>query len=196
MSAEFPRKADHPVDPQFLTRWSRRSFTGEAVPVADLLTMFEAARWAPSSLNLQPWRFLYAVAGTPDFDLFLEQLMPFNQMWAKKAGALICLVSYSKMEWQGQVITSETHGFDAGAAWGSLALQAHMLGYSSHAMGGFFRDKARVALKVPADYELQAFIAVGKPGKVEDLPADFQPREMPNQRKKLEELAFEGAFSG
>jgi len=196
MTAEFPRHADHPVDPQFLTRWSRRSFTGEPVPAADLQTMFEAARWAPSSANVQPWRFLYAIAGTENFPLFLEQLMPFNQMWAKKAGALILIVSHTKMERQGNVITSESHGFDSGAAWGSFALQAHLLGYSAHGMGGFFRDKARAALKVPADYELQAFIAVGKPGKVEDLPPDFQGREVPSPRKTLNEIAFEGTFPG
>jgi len=194
MSADFPRQADYPIDPQFLTRWSRRSFNGEAVPEADLKTIFEAARWAPSSSNAQPWRFLYARAGTDNFKLFLDQLMPFNQMWAHKAGVLILALSHTTMERQGQLITSESHGFDAGAAWQNLALQAHILGYNTRGMGGFFRDKAREALKVPADYELQAFIALGKPGKLEDLPTDFQSREVPTERKNLDELVFEGAF--
>ena len=194
MNAEFPRQADHPIDPQFLNRWSRRSFTGEAVPDGDLKTIFEAARWAPSSSNLQPWRFLYAKPGTENFKLFLEQLMPFNRMWALKEGVLIVALSHTKMERDGQILTSESHGFDAGAAWSNLALQAHKLGYNTRAMGGFFRDQARVALKVPADYELQAFIALGKPGKLEDLPADFQSREVPTARKALDELVFEGPF--
>jgi len=194
MTAQSPRQADHPIDPQFLSRWSRRSFTGEAVPDADLRTIFEAARWAPSSSNLQPWRFLYAKAGTDNFKLFLDQLMPFNQMWAQKAGVLIVALSHTKLERNGQIMISESHGFDAGAAWSNLAMQAHKLGYNTRAMGGFFRDKARVALKVPADYELQAFIALGTPGKLEDLPADFQSREVPTVRKPLDDLVFEGVF--
>ena len=194
MSALFSRQSDHPVDEQFLNRWSRRSFTGEAVPEADLRTIFEAARWAPSSSNLQPWRFLYAIKGTDNFKLFLDQLMPFNQMWARQAGALIVALSHTMMEHQGQVMTSESHAFDAGAAWANLALQAHKLGYNTRAMGGFFRDKARVELKVPADYELQAFIALGKPGAVDDLPADFRSKEVPTARKPLDEMVFEGAF--
>jgi nitroreductase len=91
-------------------------------------------------------------------------------------------------------MVSETHGFDTGAAWSNLAQQAHQLGYNTRGMAGFFRDKARAALKVPADYELQAFIALGKPGKLEDLPADFQAREVPTTRKELNELVFEGVF--
>jgi len=196
MTAEFPRQADHPIDPQFLNRWSRRSFTGEAVPDADLKTIFEAARWAPSSANMQPWRFLYAKTGTDNFQLFLDQLMPFNRMWAQKAGVLIVALSYTPWDYDGKISTSDSHGFDAGAAWSNLALQAHKLGYNTRAMGGFFRDEARAALKVPADYELQAFIALGKPGKLEDLPPAFHSREVPTARKKLDELVFEGVFPG
>ena len=194
MSADFPRQADHPIDPSFLTRWSRRSFSGEPVADADLGSIFEAARWAPSSSNVQPWRFLFAKAGTPNFELFWQQLMPFNQPWARKAGVLIAVLSHTKMDRQGTIIESPNHAFDAGAAWQNLALQAHKLGYNTRAMFGFHHEQARAALHVPADYAMQAFIALGKPGPVEELPADYQSREVPTTRKPVAEIVFEGVF--
>lgn len=196
MTTEFPRRSEHPVEQLFLTRWSRRSFTGAAVPDADLHTIFEAARWAPSSTNSQPWRFLYAKTGTANFQTFLDVLMPMNQKWAHKASVLICAISYIKMDRFGEIVVSESHAFDTGAAWENLALQAHAMGYNTRSMGGFFRDKAMAALKVPEDYVIQAFIALGKPGRVEDLPQDYQAREVPTSRKKVEEFAFEGVFPG
>ena len=93
MNDNNPRRADYPIDPMFIRRWSPRAFTGEPVPEADLRSMFEAARWAPSSSNLQPWRFFYALAETPHFAKFLALLSEGNQIWAKNAGALIVLVS-------------------------------------------------------------------------------------------------------
>ncbi len=196
MSDDFARKPEHPIHDQFHTRWSRRSFTGEAVAEADLHTIFEAARWAPSSSNLQPWRFVYAKSGTPDFEKFVGTLMPFNQPWARKAGVLIAAVSHTKLERNGELLTSPWHAFDTGAAWQNLALQAASLGYNTRAMGGFFQDKAREALKIPADYEINALIALGKPGTLDDLPADYHSREVPTQRKPLGEVIFEGSFPG
>ncbi len=120
MGETNPRQADHPIDPIFLTRWSPRAFTGEPVPEAALASMFEAARWAPSSYNSQPWRFLYALCGTPNFDRFLGLLVEFNQSWAKTAGALVILVSKETMQAGDKIVPSRTHAFDAGAAWGAI----------------------------------------------------------------------------
>lgn len=196
MTADFPRTPDHAIDPQFVTRWSRRSFTGEAVPQADLMTIFEAARWAPSSANVQPWRFFYGHAGTPEFQAIHDSLLPFNKPWAAKAGVLIAAVSYTKMDRMGEIITSPTHGFDTGAAWASLALQAAKLGYNTRGMGGFIPGKLREALALPADYEPLAVVALGKPGAVDDLPEDYRSREVPTPRKPLGEFVFEGKFPG
>jgi nitroreductase len=109
---------------------------------------------------------------------------------------LIVALSYVKMDFQGKIVASPSHAFDTGAAWQSLALQAHKLGYNTRGMGGFLRDQARVALEVPEDYDIQAFIALGKAGPVADLPADFQAREVPTTRKPVREFVFEGKFPG
>ena len=92
------RTPDHAIDSIFLERWSPRAFTGEAVPEAELLRMFEAARWSPSSYNSQPWRFVYALRGTPEWEGFFDLLVPGNQKWAKDAGALVILVSNTRMK--------------------------------------------------------------------------------------------------
>ena len=91
----FPggRTADHPVDPQFPSRWSPRAFTAEPIPDEVLFSLFEAARWAPSAFNGQPWRFVYAHHGTEDFDRLLDVLIPYNQAWAKNASVLMFAIS-------------------------------------------------------------------------------------------------------
>src|SRR3954452_10072684 len=88
-----PRQPDHPVDPLFLARWSPRAFDGSELPEEDLLTLFEAARWAPSAFNSQPWRFLYARRGDENWPLFLSLLIPWNQSWAHSASALVYILS-------------------------------------------------------------------------------------------------------
>jgi nitroreductase len=153
--------------------------------------LFEAARWAPSEYNLQPWHFVYAKRGTKSFEAFLDLLVDFNKMWADKAGALVVVVSRHTFD-DGQ--KSRTHAFDTGAAWQNLALQASMNGLVAHGMGGFDYDKAKKALNIPDDYQVQAMIAIGKPGKKEDLPTRMQEVEKPSTRKKVEEFAFEGTF--
>ena len=121
------RTAEHPIDEQFTQRWSPRAFTDETIDKATLLSFFEAARWAPSAYNAQPWRFLYALRGTPEFDRYLSLLVEFNQGWAKHAAALVVIVSKSTFAAPGttEEKPAPTHAFDTGAAWGHLALQAH-----------------------------------------------------------------------
>src|SRR5271163_4308862 len=102
MTAENTRIADHPIEKVFLDRWSPRAFTGEPIPQSVLFTLFEAARWAPSSFNSQPWRFLYATNENAHWDKFLGLLVPFNQSWAKTASALVFAVSETTMAMQGK----------------------------------------------------------------------------------------------
>jgi len=127
MTEANSRTADHPIDPLFLERWSPRAFTGETIPEAELLTLFEAARWAPSSYNSQPWRFLYARRDTPHWEKFLGLLNAFNQSWAKAAGAIVILVSKTHMLPPGapSEIPSHSHSLDAGAAWAQFACRRH-----------------------------------------------------------------------
>jgi nitroreductase len=194
MSNQPSRSATHPIDPQFLTRWSPRAMTGEAVTRDTLMSLFEAARWSPSSGNGQPWRFVYALRDTPQFLTFLDFLVPGNRLWADKAGALIVMVSATLQENNGK--PNPTHSFDTGAAWMSLALQGSLLHLVVHGIGGFDREKARQALVIPAEYQVEAMAVIGQPAPAETLPEGLREREIPSQRKPLENLIFDGKWTG
>jgi len=188
------RQADYPVSPLFLARWSPRAFTGEPIPIETLLTIFEAARWAPSASNSQPWRFVYARRDTPAWDSFLRFLIPYNQSWAHATSALVVVLSKATFTSPGKTekTTSWTASFDTGAAWASLAFQAHKLGWAAHGMGGFDHEAARRVIKAPEEYRLEAVVAIGKRGEPESLPKRLQANEKPNARRPLTETVFEG----
>jgi nitroreductase len=194
MNLPAERVSDHSVDPLFIGRWSPRAFTGEAIPDAILFAAFEAARWAPSSGNSQPARFLYAKTGSARWPDFLALLAPGNQVWAKHASALIIVVSKRTAERHGVPVALATHSYDAGAAWMSLALQAHLLGWQTHGIGGFDREKTRSVLNVPDNFAVEAAMAIGKRGERASLPEDLQAREAPNGRLPLREIIIEGGF--
>lgn len=186
------RQAGHPIDDLFLRRWSPRALSGEEISETELLSLFEAARWAPSSYNGQPWRFLYARRGTPAWQKFFDLMVEFNQGWAVKAAALVVVVSRETFEHNGK--PARTHSFDAGAAWMSLALQATLKGLVAHGMQGFDYDRAKEVLGVPDSYQVEAMVAVGRPGERDDLPEKMRETEQPNSRKSVSEIAFEGGF--
>jgi nitroreductase len=187
------RKADYPINPMFIDRWSPRSMTGEAISKEELMPLFEAARWAPSASNEQPWRFVYAHRDTPHWDTYVSFLFDGNKAWAQKAGVLAVVVShtYNNMA----KMTSLWNSFDAGAAWQNLALQGYQNGFAIHGMGGFDRDKARAALNIPEVYAMEMMIAIGRPGPVENLPESYQVRETPNPRRPLSQTVCEGLFA-
>jgi nitroreductase len=186
------RKTDYPIDRLFLDRWSPRAMSGESIPEEELLLLFEAARWAPSSYNNQPWRMLYARRDTEYWPLFLDLLVEFNKTWAKNAAALIVFVSKTTFDHNGE--PSRTHSFDTGAAWENFALQASLKGVVVHGMEGFDYEKAKTALKIPDDFRVEAMAVIGKPGRKEDLPERLQEREIPNDRRSLSEIIFEGPY--
>lgn len=196
MSAN-PRVADYPIDPQFTHRWSPRAFSGESIPPETLLGFLEAARWAPSSFNSQPWRFLFARRDTPNWQRYLNLLGEFNRSWAQNAAALVVVLSKTTFAPPGSSEEKPAlwHTFDTGAAWAFLALQTSLAGWYSHGMAGFDRDATRRELKVPDDYEIHAVVAIGKLGDKAQLPESLQAREVPNSRKPLQELVAEGDFS-
>ena len=190
------RTTDHAIDPLFLERWSPRAFDGTPVTEEQALTLFEAARWAPSSYNSQPWRFLYARRDTPAWTTFLDLLNPFNRSWAERGGLLIVVVSNPTMQPPGQDPTpSYSHSFDAGSAWGYLALQATRMGLQAHGMVGFDIPRAAKDLNVPSDFRVEAAIVVGRPGDKSVLPEGLQARESPNGREPLSAIALEGGFA-
>ncbi|WP_298225565.1 nitroreductase family protein [Acidocella sp.] len=196
MTTANSRAADHPIDPIFLERWSPRAFTGEEISEHTLRTMFEAARWAPSSYNSQPWRFLYARRDNAHWDKFLGLLNPFNQSWAKTASAIVFVVSSETMTVPGKdtPVPSYSHSFDAGAAWGYLALQAAFMGWQAHGMAGIEYDRIYTELKVPAGFRVECGVAIGRQGPKTMLAEALQAREAPSPRKPLREIAFEGGF--
>ncbi|HEY0414035.1 MAG TPA: nitroreductase family protein [Allosphingosinicella sp.] len=192
----MPRQPAHPVDPLFLERWSPRAFDGSDMPEADLLTIFEAARWAPSAFNSQPWRFLYAKRGDENWERFLSLLIPWNQGWAHSASALIYILSDTlpMTDKSGEPATSHTHSFDAGAAWACLALQATKLGYQAHGMSGVQFDLARAELRVPERFRIEAAAVVGRVGDPAMLDEKLRAREVPSGRTPVGEFAFGGRW--
>ena len=186
------RLASHPIDRIFLDRWSPRAMSGEAIAEEDLMVLFEAARWAPSSFNNQPWRILYARRDSEHWALFQSLLVDSNRVWADKAAALLLFVSKTTFDHNGK--PARTHSYDTGAAWENLALQATLRGYVAHGMQGFDYERARTELKIPDDYQVEAMAAVGKPGPKEALPEKLRAIETPNDRRPLAQSVCAGPF--
>ncbi len=186
------RQPGYPVESWIVNRWSPRALSGEEIGQEDLMTLFEAARWAPSSYNGQPWRFFYARRDHAHWDEFFDLMVEFNQGWAKDAAVLIVVVSRTTFEHNDK--PAQTHSFDTGSAWENLALQASAMGLVAHGMQGFDYDKARQVLQLPDHYHVEAMVAVGRPGKLEDLPEDLREREKPSGRKPLEDIICEGPY--
>jgi nitroreductase len=174
----------------FHTRWSPRSFSDREVSGAHLAKVFEAARWAASSYNEQPWRFLVGTHGSEAYKKIFDSLMPFNQMWAAKAPVLILGVAKTKFSHNDS--PNRVALYDLGAAASYLTLQASSLGLATHQMGGFDPDAARKAFGVPEDYIFGAVIALGYQDEPSALPNEqFRSQETaPRQRKPLKDFVF------
>lgn len=180
------REAIYEIDPVFLQRWSSRAFSKQPVKENVLMSIFEAARWAPSALNQQPWRFILA-RKQEDLEKFYSFILPGNLTWSKQAPVLALLISEKNDD--------KSKAFDAGAAWGYLSLEAAHKGLITHAMGGIDKGKAKKALNIPDNYEVHIAVAIGYQGNSEELPADLQKREVPSKRKPFSEIVAEGMFT-
>jgi nitroreductase len=189
---ENTRRPEHKINSLFVNRWSPRSMNKEELNDEDIMSLFEAARWAPSSFNNQPWRFIYAKRSTPHWDRLFNLLYKGNQEWAKDAAVLVSVISRKNFEYNER--PSITHQFDAGAAWENLALEASLRGIVTHGMEGFDYEGARVDLGIPDNFDVMAMIAIGKRGPKENLPSKLQEREFPNDRKPLADIIMEGYF--
>ena len=187
-----PRQSQYDINPLLLHRWSPRAMSGEEISDTELMRLFEAARWAPSSYNGQPWRFIYAKRNSEYWDKLFNLMVDFNKSWAKNAAALVVIISRKNFEHDDK--PSVTHQFDAGAAWENLALQGETQGLVTHGMQGFDYDKARRDLSIPDTFDVMAMVAIGKPAPKEILPTDVQQREQASDRKPLAEIIMEGKF--
>ncbi|AGA65360.1 putative oxidoreductase protein [Liberibacter crescens BT-1] len=185
------RTSEHTIDSIFLNRWSPRAFNQEAISEKDLLTILDAAHWAPSSFNYQPWKFLYALRDTKEWDKLFSILSENNQIWVKNASALVIIFSETKNHSNEKIYS---HSFDAGCSWGFLALQTIMLGYYAHAMTGINFQAAKSILGYSDFYRLEAAVAIGKHTNPEILPENLRKKEIPNDRKSLSEVCFKGNF--
>lgn len=177
------RKTDYPVLPVILNRWSSREMSGEEISEAELMALFDAARWAPSSYNGQPWRFIYVKRDDPEWENALALLVEFNQNWAKNAAVLVCTISRKTFTHNGK--PCKTHSFDTGASWMSLAIQGLSMDLVVHGMQGFDYKHARAFFEISDEFEVEMMFAVGKPG-----PEELQKKEELTERNPLSDFVF------
>jgi nitroreductase len=185
-----PATASHPIHPLIQNRWSPRVFQQKPVAEEELFQLFEAARWAASSNNEQPWRFIYAYNGTAEFQKMLDCLSEFNQTWAGLASVLILTAIKEKFD-SGKENYHALH--DLGLAMGNFSVQAQSMGIGVHQMAGVTWQKAHEMFQVPAGYHVATAVAVGYfGGDTDQLPEDLASKENnPRSRRALEEIVFE-----
>jgi nitroreductase len=190
-----PAPTDAGVHELIRERWSPRAFSGAPIPTHDLALLLEAAQWAPSSLNEQPWRFVVADRSrNPEMHArVLSTLVPANVAWAQRAPVLI--VAVARMTYARNGALNRHAFYDTGAAVVQLALQATSMGLGIHQMGGFNPDQARAALSIPEGYEPVAVLAIGHPGDANKLSDELRARELaPRQRRPLSETVYNGVW--
>jgi len=176
------------IQPLIKNRWSPRSFSSKKVSTDKLKRIFEAARWAPSSFNEQPWRFIVGVKGDGTWEKLYECLVAFNQIWTEPAPVLILAIG-KKTSAKGD--KNSVYQYDVGQSMAYITLQAEAEGLRSHQMGGFSKEKAKDFFSIPEDYDPMVMSAIGYQDAPEKLKPDFTKMEKaPRERKPLEELVF------
>jgi len=185
---------DYPVHELLAERWSPYAFQDRPVPEADLRSLFEAARWAASSFNEQPWTYMVATRETPEqFQRLLSCLVEANQVWAKAAPVLALGIVRLRFERNGQVNRAAVH--DLGLAAGNLLVEATVRGLCVHQMLGIFPDRARQLFAIPESCEAWTALAIGYRGDPTHLPDNLQARErLPRRRKPLSQFVFSGTW--
>jgi nitroreductase len=190
---EKPADVQYPIHELLARRWSPRAFADRPVEPALLRSVWEAARWAPSSANEQPWSFLVATKDDPEeFTRMLDCLVEANQIWARQAPVLMVSVA-AKIGSDNHVNPHAWH--DVGQAVACLTVQATALGLCVHQMAGIFPDKIRLCYQIPDTHEPVTALALGYPGRPEQLPEPLRQRELaPRTRKPLGEFIFAGRW--
>ena len=182
------RDFSYDIMPEIMRRWSTRAFSTSAIDEGEVLALLEAARFAPSCYNDQPWRFIVARAPA-EIAAMQSLLAEQNLLWAKHAPVLMLMLAKRSFTETGR--DNYWHMFDSGTAWGYLSLEAERRGLITHAMGGFDRKRAVVLYNLPSDIAPIAVIAIGKPGDPALLPPELRERERPGLRKPLQTLLID-----
>lgn len=189
-----PANTKHPIHDLLRRRWSPRVFSARAVPAETLRSLFEAARWAPSSYNAQPWAFIVATKeDRENFGRILSTLVEFNRAWANGAAVLMINAGKKKFDHDG---SPNRHAlYDVGQATAYLTIQATAMGLAVHQMAGFSPEKTRQVFEVPDEWEPGAAIALGYPAQEHEVPENLKEREnTPRVRKPIEEFVFTGKW--
>jgi nitroreductase len=191
------RNVENGVNPIFVERWSPRAYDGSEISNDELKPLFEAAHWAPSAYNAQPWRFVYARRGTPQWQSFLATLIPYNRDWVQHASVIVFAVSARRFVPPGksEAISTGYESYDTGAAVAFFALQASLSGLSARIIAGYDKTAVRQALDIPEGFEVESAVIVGRRGKADSLPPDLQARETPTPRQPAATLVAEGRFA-
>lgn len=187
-----PAPTDHPVHELIRERWSPRAYSDRPVERPVLARLFEAARWAPSSSNQQPWSFIFGEQGSSGYQRIFDALVPFNQGWVKSAPVLAIGLARKN-----SANGSPNHYalYDLGQAVGLLLVEATSLGLAVHEMAGFDAEKARTNLNIPETHDLGAIMTIGYAGDPNTLPDPLKERELaPRTRNPLAQFVFEDAF--
>jgi nitroreductase len=190
---EKPAATDLPVIDPIVRRWSPVIFSGQPIDLKTIATLFEASRWAPSSFNEQPWRYVYATKDDGEQRAKLESLLMDGNTWAKDAYLL--LISFTRKKFARNAKENRHAMHDLGAASGFLTLQAVSMGLMTHQMAGFHVDKANETLGVPADFVPGSMMAVGYSGDIAGAKPDMKERDAgPRQRNEQQKFAFHGKW--
>lgn len=186
------RRYDYDILPEIQKRWSPRAFSPEKVPLEDILAVLEAARYAPSCYNEQPWRFIVAREDS-ELEKMGDVLASSNYVWAVNAPVLIMVTAKRLFKLNGE--ENYWHMFDTGTAWGYLSLEAQKRGYETHAMGGFNQDKAREVYNIPDDIDIICVVAMGKYGDKAGLPDKLQQAEAPSPRREIADILLQPIYN-
>lgn len=186
------RSPTYDIAPLILNRWSARAMSGDLIPPDEFMPLFEAARWAASSRNNQPWRFRYATRDSDNWGDFFALLSDGNQRWAGRAALLVVILSHTTYRESGE--SNRNHSFETGGAWANFALEGIRRGFVVHPMQGFDRITARETLNVPSDVRVEIMVAIGHPGDPSILAERDRTREQPTQRQPLTDIVGSGAY--
>jgi nitroreductase len=194
VNMQKPAPIEFPIHELIRERWSPRAFADKPVPPEVLGSLFEAARWAPSSNNEQPWAYIVATKEDPaNFEKVLGTLVEFNASWAKNAPVLA--IAVAELEFAKNHAPNRSAQYDTGAASAFLSVEATAQGLAVHQMAGFDPEKARRAFAIPAGWEAIAALAIGYPGDPDSLPPRLKDRELgPRTRKPISEFVMTGSW--